>query len=277
MTTQLHGTLSPIVKWLDEKALASVYSSPSWNNVTQERSKEWWIADGSDAAYTRLQSYLEECGLMDDYRVAERYIAQIPKRDLALADLASGIGWTSSLLSRLSNVSSVHAVEISQHRLELLFPQAIQMFNGEPAKLKRHLGSFYELGFADASMDVVFLSAAFHHASNPLRLLTEIDRVLKLGGHLVLIGENVTRPIAIIRRVIKKLLFERRFCLNFYELFPPDHDWGDHYYRVSDYYFFLQMLGYKMVAFSVQRKRTAVIVSEKSADMIGACSKADRI
>jgi SAM-dependent methyltransferase len=265
MTAQFAVPLVPVVAWVDDAGLGSIYSSRSWNDLDEERSKEWWIAGGTEQEYARLRDYLEHTGLMSDYLIAERYIAQLPGNALAVADLAAGIGWTSSLLSRLEKVASVHAVDISRHRLELLFPQAIHMFEGEAAKLKRHLGSFYDLGFAAGSMDVVLMSAAFHHASNPLRLLSEVDRVLKPGGHLVLIGENVIGPVAIIRRVIGKLLRERRLCTNFYELFPPDDDWGDHYYRISDYYFLMQMIGYKLVNFSVQRRLTAAIIAAKSA------------
>jgi SAM-dependent methyltransferase len=264
MTAPLDQVLPPVVAWLDDADLRSTYSAESWNDLAEERSKEWWIAGGTEEEYARLRSYLDDTGLMQDYRIAERYIASLPGA-LAVADLAAGIGWTSSLLSRLDNVGAVHAVDISHHRLELLFPQAIQMFKGEPAKLKRHLGSFYSLGFENASMDVVLLSAAFHHASNPLRLLVEIDRVLKPNGHLILIGENVIGIAAMARRACKILLTKRRLCTNFYELFPPDDIWGDHYYRVSDYHMFLQMLGYRMVKFSVQRQGTAVVIGAKNA------------
>jgi SAM-dependent methyltransferase len=260
----LDNSLSPIVQWLDEQSLSSIYSSQYWNDLAAERSKEWWIADGSEAAFARLRSYLEESGLMDGYRIAEQFVAQIPAQGLALADLAAGIGWTSSLLSRLPNVGSVYAVELSQHRLELLFPQAVRMFQGEPAKLKRNLGSFYDLSFAEASMDVVVISSAFHHAASPLRLLTEIDRVLKPGGKLILIGENFVGATQIVLKVINRLVMERRLCSNFYELFPPDDASGDHYYRVSDYYLFLQMLGYKVVKFSIQKKQLAAFIAEKA-------------
>jgi SAM-dependent methyltransferase len=260
----LDSELPPIAKWLDEQSLSSIYSSQYWNDLTAERSKEWWIAEGSDASFLRLQSHLENSGLMDGYRIAEQFVAQIPMQGLAVADLASGIGWTSSLLSKLPNVGSVHSIEISQHRLELLFPQAVRMFHGVPAKLHRNLGSFYRMAFTDTSMDVVFVSSAFHHASSPLRLLTEIDRVLKPGGKLILIGENFIGITAIVRRIIKKMAKERRFCSNFYELFPPDDVSGDHYYRVSDYYLFLQMLGYKLVEFSIQKKQLAAFIAEKA-------------
>jgi SAM-dependent methyltransferase len=264
MTADFAEELRPIDQWLGEADLEAIYSSSAWNDPGDEQSKEWWIADGSETAYSRLRCYLDGSGLTDDYEIAEQYIGRIPTTEMEVADLAAGIGWTSSLLSRLANVRSVHAVEISRHRLELLFPRAVHMFKGEASKIRRHLGSFYQLGLAESSIDVVFLSAAFHHASNPLRLLNEIDRVLKPGGHLVMIGENVISAVAILRRAIKRLLVDGRLCTNFYELFPPDDIWGDHYYRASDYFLFLQMLGYQVVTFSVQKKQTAVIIARRS-------------
>jgi SAM-dependent methyltransferase len=256
---------SPVEHWLDERTLSSIYSSRYWNDLDAERTKEWWIAGGDEAAFLRLRNYLEDSGLMDDYRIAENYIVNMTKPRLAVADLASGIGWTSSLLSRLPNVGAVHAVEISQHRLELLFPQAVKMFDGQWTKISRKLGSFYDLRFEDSSLDVVFLSSAFHHAETPLRLLTEIDRVLSAGGRLILIGETHISRWSIARRVVKLLMTKRRLTTNFFELFPPDDELGDHYYRDSDYYFFAQMLGYKVLKYSVQRTGTAVVVMEKIA------------
>ena len=260
-----HDADSPVAHWLDDRALSSLYSSQYWNDLAAERAKEWWIADGTELAYARLRAYLDESGLMEDYRVGEAYISGLSPPGLCVADLASGIGWTSSLLSKLPNVGRVHAVEISQHRLELLFPQAVKMFGGNWAKISRNLGSFYDLQFGGSSLDVVFLSSAFHHAENPLRLLTEIDRVLRPGGRLILIGETHISRWAVARRIAKTLLTRRRLKTNFFELFPPDNEIGDHYYRKSDYYFFAQMLGYQVLRYSVQRLGTAVVVFEKNA------------
>lgn len=259
-----HDAESPVENWLDESALRSIYSSQYWNDLAAERAKEWWIADGSETAYARLRAHLESSGLMRDYRVGEAYVSNLKSSGLCVADLASGIGWTSSLLSKLPNVGKVHAVEVSQHRLELLFPRAMTMFGGDWAKITRNLGSFYQLKFDDASLDIVFLSSAFHHAENPLRLLTEIDRVLRPGGRVILIGETHISDWAVARRITKILLTRRRLTTNFFELFPPEDEMGDHYYRKSDYYFFAQMLGYRVLTYSVQRQSaTAVVVLEK--------------
>jgi SAM-dependent methyltransferase len=255
---------SPVEQWLDDGALRSIYSSNYWNDLAAERSKEWWIVEGSEAAYARLRAYLDESGLMEDYVVAEPYVSEMSSAALSIADLASGIGWTSSLLSKLPNVGRVHAVEISKHRLELLFPQAVKMFGGDWTKITRNLGSFYQLKFDDSSLDLVFLSSAFHHAENPLRLLTEVDRVLRPGGRLILIGETHLSRFAVARRIAKMLVTRRRLVTNFFELFPPDDELGDHYYRESDYYLFGQMLGYRILKYSVQRRGTLTVVLEKS-------------
>ena len=256
--------LRPVVKWLDEEALRLIYTSQYWNDLSAEKSKEWWIADGGETAYERLRASLDEVGLMEEYRIAEDYIARLPHTNLNIADLASGIGWASSQLSKLKNVGAVHAVEISNHRLELLFPQAVRLFKGEATKLNRNLGSFYNLQFTDLSMDIVFLSSAFHHASNPIALLKEIDRVLKPGGALILIGEVFVGRKHIFRRILKKLLLERKYCANFNELFPPDQVLGDHYYRVGDYHALFKLVDFEVVQYSVQNNQTCMFIAEKA-------------
>ncbi len=101
--------MRPIDVWLTEEQQASLYSSEYWNDIEEEKKKEWWIADGD---YSRCFNYLDKSGLLMDYREAEMLIAAISGSALKIADLAAGIGWTSALLSRLPNVAEVHAVEV---------------------------------------------------------------------------------------------------------------------------------------------------------------------
>jgi SAM-dependent methyltransferase len=235
--------MRPIECWLSEAELAAIYSADYWNDIELERKKEWWIEDGH---YDRCRRYLDTSKLMLEYQQAEAFVREVPGTSLRLLDLAAGIGWTSALLSRVDRISEVHAVEISRHRLERLFPHAVSMFAAQAEKIYRYLGSFYDLQLPRHSMDVVFLSQAFHHADRPLQLLTECDRVLKPGGRLLLIGEPCITGAAIVRRFVSTLLRDWRVVGNFYELFPPDSASGDHYYRRSDYYFMFRSMGYSL-------------------------------
>lgn len=236
--------LAPVEQWIPNDVLAGIYSSDYWNDIEEEKRKEWWIADGD---YTRCMDYLKRSGLLDEWAVVEKYLYELPgTAKLKVADLAAGIGWTSALFSRLDRVSEVHATEISRHRLNELFPHSVNMFNGNPEKIKRYIGSFYTLGFESASMDIVFMSQAFHHADEPLKLLTEIDRVTRRGGAVIFLGENYISMYYQIRSIVKVIIKQGRYCTNFHENFPADDITGDHYYRLEDYYMFFRLLGYKI-------------------------------
>lgn len=233
--------LAETERWLSDTDLQRIYTAEYWNDIEEERKKEWWIENGD---YDRCREYLDRSGLLAEYRQAEAFIADRPSTNLRVIDLAAGIGWTSALISRLPNVSEVIAVEISRHRLERLFPHAVRMFDGQAQKLRRCIGSFYDLHLPDASADVIFLSQAFHHADRPLHLLTECDRVLKPGGRIIVVGEHWIGARRIVRRFLSVLLRERRIITDVHRLFPPDDLLGDHCYRRSDYYLLFGALGY---------------------------------
>lgn len=235
----LHGVRS----WLSPDELSEIYTAGYWNDVEEEKNKEWWIEDGD---YRKCERYLQSCGLQQEYQQAESFIRALPGRGLRVADLAAGTGWTTALLSRIETVAEVHAVDISQHRLERLFPHSVAMLNGQPDKIHRYLGSFYDLQFPANSMDVVFMSHAFHHADRPLQLLVQCDRVLKPHGRIIVSGEHEVGLYLTARRFLGVLLRERRVETDFRRLFPPDPVLGDHYYRRTDYRLLFHALGYSL-------------------------------
>lgn len=91
-----------------------------------------------------------------------------------MLDIAAGVGWTSALLSREKMISHVDALEFSLHRINNIAPIVIDGFNGEKRKISRILGSFYDIKGKD--YDIMFMSQAFHHSDNPLKLLYECDK-----------------------------------------------------------------------------------------------------
>jgi ubiquinone/menaquinone biosynthesis C-methylase UbiE len=251
--------MRPIEAWLNDDAVNSIYSARYWNDIEEEKKKQWWILDGD---YQKCLDYLRSSGFLSEFEYAKEYVSLDRKGLLKVVDLAAGIGWISALLSRLSNVGEVHAVEISKHRLSFLFERCVKLFEGDEEKISRYLGSFYDLKFDDRSMDIIFLSQAFHHAEKPLALSTECDRVLSPGGRIILIGEHYITGIQVIRKFMSFLIRRRKIITNFYELFPSDEKTGDHYYRVSDYYFIFKSLGYQIRHQRLGNKKVVYIVDK---------------
>jgi SAM-dependent methyltransferase len=252
--------LAAVQRWLPDEELQQIYTYSYWNDILEEKKKEWWIEGGD---YDRCLNYLEHSKLLREYQQAQLFIEELSGSRLKIADLAAGIGWTSALLSKMEAVSEVHSVEMSVHRLERLFPHSITMFDGRPEKIHRYLGSFYDLKLPAHSMDVIFLSQAFHHANRPIHLMIECDRVLKAGGRIVLVGEHGIGARRLLGRFLKVLVRERRFVTNVRSLFPPDALLGDHYYLLSDYYFLFSALGYK-TKHRVASTGQTIFVADKS-------------
>lgn len=52
-----------------------------------------------------------------------------------------------------------------------------------------------ELPFADAAFDAVFIKDAFHHMQNPVKAMSELLRVTRAGGPIVVIEANRYNPV----------------------------------------------------------------------------------
>ena len=189
-----------------------------------------------DGDYNDCIAYLTKSNLLGEYKILEEFIRSLNKTGLEVADLAAGIGWAAILLSKLESIATVHAVEISKHRIGALFEQCIKMFDGNPDKLKRYLGSFYNTKFESQKMDIVLLNQAFHHADDPINLLKECSRILKPDGYILISGEHLITKKIWLRRIVSFAIRCKKISINFKKLFPTNLSTGDHYYRTKDYY-----------------------------------------
>ena len=251
--------MKEVIQWVTDDDLKNIYTAEYWNNINEERKKDWWIEDGN---YDRCLNYLNK-HLMQEYNASTEYIDNLDKDDIDVLDLAAGIGWTSVLISKLNKVRCVHSVEISKHRIGVLFEHCNIMFDGIGDKIYRYLGSFYDIKLGDNSIDIIYMSQAFHHANAPLKLLIEYDRVLKCGGRIILVGEHYIGLKRIIRRFISNLIKRGKLTFNFYDLFQPDQRLGDHYYRVSDYQFLFKSLGYSL-EYKILKNGNVIYIADKS-------------
>jgi SAM-dependent methyltransferase len=233
--------------WQSETELASVEFAGYWNDVEEERRKEWWIADGD---FAKMEAYLDEQELNAQLdRVVE--VAESLGRPIRGqgADLAAGNLWAVPRLLA-HGASRVYAVEYSRHRLLELGPMVLHHYSVPPTAVVLCHGSFYDLRLPDASLDFAFMSQAFHHAADPNAFLREVRRALRGDGVVLMIGEHVVdrslparirnAGVALASRVparMQSTVFGRTIARRPFRLERPAPDpvLGDHYYLSSEY------------------------------------------
>ncbi len=101
---------------------------------------------------------------------------------ITVADLGAGEGTLSQLLAR--HAKAVIAVDNSEKMVE--FGANLAREHGFH-NLEYRLGDIEEPPIADASVDLVLLSQALHHAGNPGRAIAAAHRILKPGGRIALL------------------------------------------------------------------------------------------
>ena len=241
--------------WIDKKS--KLYTFDSWNDEERENNKLWDLRKGGS---DKLMNYLKVETTL--YREYESVINFANELKLIIKgngiDLGAGPCWTTALTSKIDLVKSLYAVDFSYQRLKNITPDIFDLFKAEKQKINLVMGDFYNIKLINNSIDFCFLSATFHHADEPERLLKEIKRVLKKDGFIMMIGEN---PISFYNQFIKYIKNLLKIILpsnlvkgpivyslipTFNQLYPTDQDEGDHYYRLKDYYDIFNNNGFKL-------------------------------
>ena len=104
-------------------------------------------------------------------------------------ELGAGSCWLSALMSKISEIKNVYALDISKELLETIGSKVIIDLEGEKEKIKFVSADFHKLPFDDNRFDIVVCDASLHHAQNLPVLLKEVKRVLKSNGFLIAIRE----------------------------------------------------------------------------------------
>jgi SAM-dependent methyltransferase len=104
-------------------------------------------------------------------------------------DLGCGSGWLAAMLTQHASVDSVIAWDASPVLLGEVVPAMFALMGGDISKVQRVCGRFSPLPIETSSIDVVTMSSAFHHASDPDGLLEELIRVVKPPGVILLLNE----------------------------------------------------------------------------------------
>ena len=243
--------------WIDKEEVKNMYTADYWNNIEEDKKKVWWIKDPNDG---KLINYLTKSGLKQEFEIA----LENSKIQGKILDLAAGTCWTSAIVSKYDSVEEIDAVEFSFHRINELAPSTVETLDGNPSKINRILGSFYNIKRENEYYDVIILSQAYHHAEFPLKLFHECDRVLKKDGYILIVGEHIIGFKHIIRRIIKNI-FKGKFSFDvFKEFYNHDSPLGDHNYTLNDYRFTFYSYGYDYKLLKSQLRDSSVLVGKKN-------------
>ncbi|MCG5054145.1 MAG: metalloregulator ArsR/SmtB family transcription factor [Myxococcales bacterium] len=97
-----------------------------------------------------------------------------------VGDLGCGTGKTAELMAAF--VRKVVAVDASAAMIKA----ARQRLRGHD-NIELHRASLEDLPLEDALLDVAFVSLVLHHVSDPLRVFSEVARVVRPGGRIVVV------------------------------------------------------------------------------------------
>jgi ubiquinone/menaquinone biosynthesis C-methylase UbiE len=110
--------------------------------------------------------------------------------DQVVVDLGCGTGWLSAYLSTFPQISKIICIDSDQQMLESMVPNMFDFMAGNFDKAECVHGLFEPILLEDKSVDLIVACAAFHHSENLPGLLSEVRRVLKQNGLLVILNEN---------------------------------------------------------------------------------------
>lgn len=229
-----------------------------WNDVEVEKGKAFYVSGPEDLRllrYLREETYLERC-FMDAVRYSEEALGGIGPDVL---DVASGVCWTSAILSMREGVRQVTAIDYSSFRLFEIAPFAIGQLGGDPDRIKRIHGDFMEMDFPPGSFDTVVFCQALYMFDNIEKVLGKVESVLRPGGRLIISAERLNAPSFLSGDFLMQVFSDPKGALwalaKGKGLKPGADETGRCFYRDCDYKkaiersglrYHLQMLPYKI-------------------------------
>jgi ubiquinone/menaquinone biosynthesis C-methylase UbiE len=119
---------------------------------------------------------------MADFRAQARGIADTLPVGAKVLEVAPGPGFFSIELATLGDFH-VSGLDISKSFIEIASENARQA----KVEIVFTLGNASAMPFENSSFDLVYCSAAFKNFTEPVKALDEMHRVLKPGGHAVIV------------------------------------------------------------------------------------------
>lgn len=175
-----------------------------WNDVEAEKKKPYYITSNEDQKllrWLREESNFERA-FSDALSYASSNLGGLKGRVL---DVGAGVCWTSAIMASRYPTEEVMAIDLSQHRLNLIAPFVLDQFGVSSSKIKRAVGDFLKHPFVNDTFDaIVFCQAAcmFHDLT---KIMIRCYELLKPEGYVIIACEK-TAPVVNSLQFVKSLI-----------------------------------------------------------------------
>jgi ubiquinone/menaquinone biosynthesis C-methylase UbiE len=167
-------------------------------------------------------------------------------------DLGGGVGCISCAAASKPEVKKVYCLEVVEKCVTHCQPIIKKKVLGPQAeKVLSVIGDFDQLTLPNQSLDFAFSWDAIHHSMDPVKTLTEAHRVLKPGGHLIIVDrayDNSTTDQEIERML--NIVYSKEFLRqNFRDenMTLTRRQNGEHEYRYREWFEFFKKAGFAEV------------------------------
>lgn len=160
-------------------------------------------------------------------------------------EIGAGTAWCSALLSKKEYVDKVYSVEFDLFAIENIIPKVLDAFNAKNEKITLVLGSYDDIKLEDNSLDFIFGMGAMHHSQNLYKTYSELFRVLKPGGTILISDPAYTNSLT--------LKDEYEWRENKKENGSKNKDNGDQKFRLCQWEAYAYQAGFNVNAFTFDR------------------------
>jgi len=131
-----------------------------------------------------MQGFLDPDKILDELEMHDDIIL---KRDMVVADFGCGSGGFTIPLAKRLDSGLIHAIDIQESSLSVLKSQALLDNLNNIRFVRANLEESKASGLQDSSVDLVLVINTFFQIDDKNAIISEVDRILKKQGRLLII------------------------------------------------------------------------------------------
>jgi len=251
-----------VVNNITDRELERIDSYEYWADANIESGKAFDIRDGD---YEKLEVSIKE--LENDLRDAIALSGLNRHSNLTGCELAGGVCWSSKVIFEMLDICRMDYLDFSANRICNIAPFVLEHYQVPSDKIGLFRGSFYDTPFESNTFDFVVLCQALHHATDIDKLMSEIKRIIKENGKVIVIGEPklnwFTSVIRYVKCVIRSVFYPNsRETMMFrkYKCLSSDAILGDHSYLIRGYKKLFEEYGFLYQRINSDKKKLGYIL-----------------